>query len=50
MPLIRYRIGDLAMLREDGRPCRAAGRPAHLGGDGRALDAFVRPDGVWVHG
>jgi phenylacetate-CoA ligase len=51
MPLIRYRIGDRAAFLADGTPCpcgRALPRIATVAG--RALDAFIRADGVWVHG
>ena len=51
MPLIRYRIGDRAAFLADGTPCRC-GRalPTLATVVGRSLDAFVRRDGVWVHG
>jgi phenylacetate-CoA ligase len=51
MPLIRYRIGDLAAVPDDDRSC-ACGRPFPRISRvvGRALDFFVRRDGVWVHG
>ena len=51
MPLIRYRIGDRAAFPTDDTPCpcgRTLPRLATVAG--RALDAFVRTDGVWVHG
>jgi phenylacetate-CoA ligase len=51
MPLIRYRIGDLAAWSPEGDGC-PCGRPFPVLQDivGRVLDSFVRPDGAWVHG
>jgi phenylacetate-CoA ligase len=51
MPLIRYRIGDRGALLAAAGPCRC-GRdlPTLATVVGRSLDAFVRRDGVWVHG
>jgi phenylacetate-CoA ligase len=51
MPLIRYRIGDLATVPDDDGSC-PCGRPFPRISTvvGRALDSFVRRDGVWVHG
>jgi phenylacetate-CoA ligase len=51
MPLIRYRIGDLAAPSDDPEPC-PCGRslPRLTAVVGRVLDSFVRSDGAWVHG
>lgn len=49
MPLIRYRIGDVAVLSD--RTC-ACGRSMRLLGavTGRVMDHFVRADGTIIHG
>jgi phenylacetate-CoA ligase len=51
MPLIRYRIGDRAVPADPLEPC-PCGRPFPrlMNVVGRALDAFLRADGTWVHG
>ena len=47
MPLIRYRIGDLAMLSDDACPCgRTLGALTVVG---RSADIFVGPDGRAAH-
>lgn len=49
MPLIRFRIGDTAVLSDASCPC---GRPMRLLEEvsGRVTDHFVRRDGTIVHG
>jgi phenylacetate-coenzyme A ligase PaaK-like adenylate-forming protein len=48
MPMLRYRIGDLARFPADGRP----GHPAFTLDEvlGRELDRIWLPDGRWIHG
>ena len=48
MPLIRYRTGDLATLRTDGRCKCGRNRPILEAIDGRIEDYVVTPDGRWV--
>jgi phenylacetate-CoA ligase len=48
MPMLRYRIGDLARFPADSRP----GHPAFALDEvlGRELDRIWLPDGRWIHG
>ena len=48
MPMVRYRIGDLARFSAESRP----GHPAFVLEDvlGRELDRIWLPDGRWIHG
>ena len=48
MPMLRYRIGDLARFPADSRP----GHPAFTLDEvlGRELDRIWLPDGRWIHG
>jgi phenylacetate-CoA ligase len=48
MPMLRYRIGDLARFPADSRP----GHPAFMLDEvlGRELDRIWLPDGRWIHG
>jgi phenylacetate-CoA ligase len=50
MPLVRYELGDLAILNSDPCPCgRYPGLPALKSLEGRSFDRMLDGDGRWWH-